>query len=109
MTTSLRGIANGNLTVSIINEGVHSGSASGIVPDTFRIARMLLSRIEDEKTGKIIPKEFYTEISALTETQTKDTSEILGDTIYKEFPFIEVNKNEQISIKNREQNQWQMI
>jgi hypothetical protein len=93
----LRGIANGNLKVSIINEGVHSGSASGIVPDTFRIARMLLSRLEDEKTGKIIPKEFYTDVTSLRETQMKETAEILGDTIHKEFPFLDVNNNSSFS------------
>jgi acetylornithine deacetylase/succinyl-diaminopimelate desuccinylase-like protein len=36
LTTSLRGILGGKLTVSILSEGQHSGSASGIVPDTFR-------------------------------------------------------------------------
>ena len=39
------------MNVKIIKEGVHSGDASGIVPDTFRIIRELLERIEDTKTG----------------------------------------------------------
>ncbi|HED64055.1 MAG TPA: M20/M25/M40 family metallo-hydrolase, partial [Planctomycetes bacterium] len=46
-TTSLRGMASGDLVVEVLREGVHSGDASGIVPDSFRIARGLLSRIED--------------------------------------------------------------
>ena len=37
LTTSLRGIAMGNLTVRVLTEGVHSGDASGIVPSSFRI------------------------------------------------------------------------
>ena len=41
------------LTVEVLNEGVHSG-ASGMVPSSFRIARQLLSRIEDERTGAIV-------------------------------------------------------
>ena len=49
ITTSLRGLANGNLTVSTLTEGVHSGAASGIVPSTFRILRQLLSRLENEQ------------------------------------------------------------
>ena len=53
-TTSLRGLAGGNLTVKVLEEGVHSGDASGIVPSSFRIIRQLLSRIEDEKTGKVL-------------------------------------------------------
>ena len=41
-TTSLRGMASGDLVVEILAEGVHSGDASGVVPDSFRIARNLL-------------------------------------------------------------------
>jgi len=52
-TTSLRGIVNGVLTVEVLSEGMHSG-ASGMVPSSFRIARQLLSRIEDERTGAIV-------------------------------------------------------
>src|SRR5215469_14277906 len=51
-TTSLRGLAGGTLRIRILTEGVHSGDAGGVVPCSFRIARMLLSRIEDEPTGE---------------------------------------------------------
>ena len=53
-TTSLRGLAGGNFTVKVLSEGVHSGDASGIVPSSFRLLRQLLSRLEDETTGKIL-------------------------------------------------------
>lgn len=55
MTTSLRGALIFTLNVEVLSEGVHSGDASGIVPDSFRIVRDLLSRIEDPKTGKVNP------------------------------------------------------
>src|SRR5439155_51520 len=61
-TTSLRGVVGGVLTVEVLTEGVHSGSASGIVPSSFRIARQLLSRLEDERTGEILPRDFHVEI-----------------------------------------------
>src|SRR5690606_19696678 len=48
LTTSLRGLVGGRLDVAVTSAGVHSGSASGIVPSSFRIARMLLSRLESE-------------------------------------------------------------
>ena len=48
LTTSLRGIAMGVLTVRVLEEGVHSGDASGIVPSSFRMRGRLLSRLEDE-------------------------------------------------------------
>ncbi|MCB0349833.1 MAG: M20/M25/M40 family metallo-hydrolase, partial [Bdellovibrionales bacterium] len=38
MTTSLRGLITGNLNVQVLNEGVHSGDASGVVPSSFRVA-----------------------------------------------------------------------
>ncbi|HCT27981.1 MAG TPA: peptidase M20, partial [Stenotrophomonas sp.] len=41
-TTSLRGLTGGNFTVKVLNEGVHSGDASGVVPSSFRLLRQLL-------------------------------------------------------------------
>jgi len=64
LTTSLRGIAAGTLTVRVLTEGVHSGDASGIVPSSFRILRDLLSRIEDEDTGKILLEGLHAEVPA---------------------------------------------
>ena len=42
------------VTVKVLNEGVHSGEASGIVPSSFRILRMLLDRLENSKTGEVV-------------------------------------------------------
>ncbi len=53
VTTSLRGLAAGELRVDILTEGVHSGGASGVVPSSFRIVRQLLDRIEDSATGRL--------------------------------------------------------
>jgi len=86
-TTSLRGIAAGTLTVEVLKEGVHSGSGSGIVPSSFRVLRSLLSRLEDEKTGKILPKEFHVDIPAQRITQAKATAQAMGDMVWKEFPW----------------------
>ena len=61
-TTSLRGIVSGNLNVNIIENGVHSGDATGVVASSFRIARQLLSRIEDETSGQILPSDFHVDI-----------------------------------------------
>lgn len=43
-----------NLKVKVLEEGVHSGDASGIVPSSFRIMRQLLDRIENSQTGEMI-------------------------------------------------------
>lgn len=87
ITSSLRGLLGGNLTVSTLTEGVHSGAASGIVPSTFRILRQLLSRLENEKTGAIIPPELYVEIPAERMRQSAATAQVLGDAVYTSFPF----------------------
>jgi acetylornithine deacetylase/succinyl-diaminopimelate desuccinylase-like protein len=87
VTTSLRGMAAGTLTVEVLNEGVHSGDASGIVPSSFRIARSLLDRIEESETGHILPGEFYCEIPAERSEQAMLAGKTLGDAMLTRFPF----------------------
>ncbi len=87
LTTSLRGIAMGNLTVRVLSEGVHSGDASGIVPSSFRIARALLSRIEDETSGRITLDDLYVQVPPQRLDQAKAAAEVLGEAVYSKFPF----------------------
>ncbi|OHT07864.1 Clan MH, family M20, peptidase T-like metallopeptidase [Tritrichomonas foetus] len=76
---SLRGVINGSLTVSHLATPCHSGMATGLVPSTFRIARQLLSRIEDEKTGEILLKEAnLPEIPAARVEATRKCAEVYG-------------------------------
>lgn len=86
-TTSLRGMVVGDLHVEVIREGVHSGDASGVVPSSFRILRMLLSRLENPDTGEIIPKELYGEIPAQRREQAIGVAEALGNKVWDHFPF----------------------
>lgn len=87
LTTSLRGIAMGELNIRVLEEGVHSGDASGVVPSSFRILRELLSRIEDEENGKIRLPELYAQIPEHRIAQAKQAAKILGDDIHDKFPF----------------------
>jgi acetylornithine deacetylase/succinyl-diaminopimelate desuccinylase-like protein len=87
LTTSLRGLWNGTITIRVLQEGVHSGSASGIVPSSFRVLRQLLSRIEDEATGAVIPEELYTQIPADRIAQAKAVGAAMGDSIKSSYPF----------------------
>ena len=87
LTTSLRGTAIATLTVRVLTEGVHSGDASGIVPSSFRIARELLSRLEDQRTGEILPRGFYVDIPPTRVAQAKAAAAILGSAVYDKFPF----------------------
>ena len=87
LTTSLRGLAGGTLKVQILTEGVHSGDASGLVPSSFRIMRQVLDRLEDSKTGRLLPASFHCEIPADRVEQLRATAAILGDEVYKRFPW----------------------
>ena len=86
-TTTLRGNLVGNLSIDVLTEGVHSGAASGIVPSSFRIMRMLLSRVEDERTGKLIPPIFHANIPAQRREQAKAAAATLGKSIHAKFPW----------------------
>jgi len=88
MTTSLRGMVAGTLRVEILNEGVHSGYASGIVPSSFRILRCLLSRLEDETTGQIRPDFLHAEIPDQRREQLAAVAEQLGDEVHQAYPFV---------------------
>jgi acetylornithine deacetylase/succinyl-diaminopimelate desuccinylase-like protein len=66
---------------------VHSGDASGVVPSSFRILRALLARLEDEKTGVVLPEELYVQVPAQRIAQAGDAARILGDSLYTKFPF----------------------
>ena len=88
LTTSLRGIASGTLTVQVLDEGVHSGDASGVVPSSFRILRRLLSRLEDEETGAVRPAEFYVQVPPERVAQARRASAALGDAVYTKFPLM---------------------
>jgi len=87
-TTSLRGLAGGNLTVKVLSEGVHSGDASGVVPSSFRLLRQLLSRLEDENTGRILIDGLYVDIPAERLEQAGKVAEVLGDEVFNKFPFL---------------------
>jgi acetylornithine deacetylase/succinyl-diaminopimelate desuccinylase-like protein len=87
LTTSLRGMASGVLKVEILTEGVHSGDASGLVPSSFRIMRQVLDRLEDSATGRLLPASFHCEVPAERLAQAQATAAILGEEIYKRFPW----------------------
>jgi acetylornithine deacetylase/succinyl-diaminopimelate desuccinylase-like protein len=87
LTTSLRGMASGVLKVEVLTEGVHSGDASGLVPSSFRIMRQVLDRLEDSATGRLLPASFHCEVPADRLLQAQATAKILGDEIYKRFPW----------------------
>ena len=86
-TTSLRGNLTGQLRADVLTEGVHSGSAGGVVPSSFRILRKLLSRIENEDDGQILLDGLHVDIPEQRIDQARQAAETLGTGAFEKFPW----------------------
>jgi acetylornithine deacetylase/succinyl-diaminopimelate desuccinylase-like protein len=87
LTTSLRGMVSGVLKVEVLTEGIHSGDASGLVPSSFRILRQVLDRLEDSRTGHLLPQTFHCDIPDSRIEQARATAAILREEVYRRFPW----------------------
>jgi len=87
LTTSLRGMVSGVLKVEILTEGVHSGDASGLVPSSFRVLRQVLDRLEDSKTGRLLPEGFHCQVPRERVAQARAAAQILGEQVWRRFPW----------------------
>ncbi len=87
-TTSLRGSIVGNLSVEVLREGVHSGDASGVVPSSFRVLRILLDRIEEATTGRITPEWLWVDVPSDRMTEVRRAAEVLGPHMLDHYPFL---------------------
>ena len=88
-TTSLRGMVIGTLEVSLLREGVHSGDGSGVVASSFRVARLLVERLEEAHSGAIKGTELYAEIPRGRIEQAARAADVLGDEMWSKFPLQE--------------------
>lgn len=88
LTTSLRGLVDGTLTVEILTEGVHSGSASGVVPSSFRILRLLLDRLEDAQDGRVRLPSASVEIPPHRQQEAAEMVAALGASAGDGFPLV---------------------
>ncbi|HEX2691125.1 MAG TPA: M20 family metallopeptidase [Kofleriaceae bacterium] len=104
-TTSLRGNVTGNLEVSLLSEGVHSGDGTGVIAASERVVRQLLDRIEDSHTGQIKLAALATEIPRQRILQAERTAQVIGDEIFSKFPLqpgvVPVSRNNTELILNR--------
>jgi acetylornithine deacetylase/succinyl-diaminopimelate desuccinylase-like protein len=89
VTTSLRGVVNVDLEVEVLSQGQHSGSASGVVPSSFRILRQLLDRVEDATTGEVLVPEMSAEIPEADVRAATALAAEFGDIIGRELPTLE--------------------
>lgn len=62
VTVSMRGILIADLQVSLLEQGMHSGIAGGVVASSFRVLRGLLDRVEDAASGTVLLPELSASI-----------------------------------------------
>ena len=83
-TSSLRGAITAIVNVEAGKQGYHSGEVGGIIPETFRIVRTLLDRVDNSGTGKCADA-FQTEIPAWAKEEAKVMAAYSGDTMYTKY------------------------
>lgn len=88
-TTSLRGQMVLTLHIEALTEGVHSGLASGIVPNPFMVLRTLLDRLEDASTGTIRLPQLHVPIPEERVQQASKAARVLGGAIVDDFPLLD--------------------
>jgi acetylornithine deacetylase/succinyl-diaminopimelate desuccinylase-like protein len=88
LTSSLRGVTLCDVTVSAGKGGYHSGEVGGIVPETFRVMRHLLNRLDDPLTGKVMP-ELETELPAYARPEAERMVALSGDEMMKKYKMEE--------------------
>lgn len=84
LTSSLRGFAAIILTVECMSQSVHSGTGSGLAPDSFTIMRQLLDRVQDSKTGNVLAP-LTVEIPSDRIEEAKKLAELCKEKVVTEF------------------------
>lgn len=84
LTSSLRGVCIVDVTVEGSVIGYHSGETGGIVPETFRIVRQLLNRLDDPVTGEVT-HEFQVEVPESKRKEAQFIAQKYGDKTYNKY------------------------
>jgi acetylornithine deacetylase/succinyl-diaminopimelate desuccinylase-like protein len=81
LTQSLRGNVTCTLHVGVLEHGMHSGEAGGVVPSSFRIMRHLLDRVEDSSTGEILLDALHAQVPTDHQARFIEVADELGDPV----------------------------
>jgi acetylornithine deacetylase/succinyl-diaminopimelate desuccinylase-like protein len=89
MTEALRGLVSGTLSVKVSHEGIHSGNSGGSIPSSFRIQRILLDRVEDSDSGRVLVPEMHADIPEEVREKAAALAGIVGNSIWEQFPTVD--------------------
>lgn len=84
LTSSLRGIAIVDMTIEAGKLGYHSGETGGIIPETFRIARSLLNRLDDPDTGRVTDA-LQVEVPDFKQKEADHLANSYGDKLFRKY------------------------
>lgn len=87
LTTSLRGLVQVRMTVRVLDSAQHSGMASGVVASSFRVARVLLDRLEDSGTGEIRIAECNVDVPADRRAEAETLARLMPGGMASAFPL----------------------
>ncbi len=88
LTQSLRGNAVVTVDVRVLERGVHSGTASGVVPSPFRVLRQILNRLEDPYTGEVLLPALSAQPPVDQVRRLEDLASELGDVVASQLPVL---------------------
>lgn len=89
VTTSLRGNLVASISISVLEHGVHSGEAGGVVPSSFRILRQLLDRVEDPNNGEIRLEALQSQPPTHVLAAAATLASSLDDPLSRHFPTVD--------------------
>lgn len=87
-TSSLRGVNIVELCVEFGKSGYHSGEVGGIIPETFRIIRTLLDRVDSSATGMVVD-DFQVEIPAWARAEAERMAALSGAEMHTKYNYCE--------------------
>jgi len=87
-TSSLRGVNIVELKVKFGDSGYHSGEVGGIIPETFRIVRTLLERIDSAATGQVV-EDFQVEIPEWARAEAERMAALSGAEMHSKYDYCE--------------------
>ena len=109
MTSSLRGICILDITVELGSAGYHSGEVGGIVPETFRILRTLIDRLDDSKTGQVCDELRVNPVPDWKMEEAKFMADLAGPEMHNKYGIVEGGKycNQDDRVKMYLGNVWE--
>lgn len=107
ITSSLRGICIIDLTVELGKSGYHSGEVGGIVPETFRVVRQLIDRLDNAETGAVC-EELCVEVPKWKQEEAEFMTKLAGKEMYEKYAVVEGGKyvNQDDLVKMYLGNNW---